>query len=151
MKTGYDLSLIKGDGYLVLPISMARISTAQTPEKIYEIFHYFAKKLEKYSNDVILMYTSGLYFNSENLSYNKRVKLNEQMLNHANALRKLIQKRKQYIPTAFHFLPIDYVILNSKEFHQFFNTLKEVEKKDKKLREAIKKDIGKRDYNEASV
>lgn len=43
MKSGYDISLIKGDGYLVLPISMARISTGQTPQKIYEVFHYFAK------------------------------------------------------------------------------------------------------------
>ncbi len=151
MKSGHDISLLEGDGYLVLPISMARISTGQTPEKIYEIFHYFAKKLEKYSNDVILMYTGGLYFNAENLPYDKRAKLNEQMLNHANALRRLIQKRKQYMPPAFHFLPIDYVILNAKDFHQFFHTLKNLEKKDEKFREAIKKDMGKRKYNEANV
>jgi len=151
MKSGQNISLIQGDGYLVLPISMARISTGQTPEKIYEIFHYFAKKLGTYANDVILLYTSGLYFNDENLSYDKRVRLNEQMLNHANALRKLIQKRKQYMPPAFHFLPIDYVILNSKEFQEFFHTLKKLEKKDKKFRESIKKDIGKRKYVEANV
>lgn len=151
MKSGHDINLIQGDGFLVIPISMARVSTGQTPEKIYEIFHYFAKKLGTYSNDVILLYTSGLYFNEDDLSYDKRVKMNEQVLNHSNALRKLIQKKKQYMPNAFHFLPIDYIILNSKEFHQFFYTLKKLEKKDKKFREVIKKDVGKRKYTEAHV
>lgn len=151
MKSGHDINLIQGDGYLVIPISMARLSTGQTPEKIYEIFHYFSKKLGTYSNDVILLYTSGLYFNEDDLSYDKRVKMNEQVLNHSNALRKFIQKRKQYMPNAFHFLPIDYVILNSKEFHQYFYILKKLEKNDKRFREAIKKDIGKRKYTEAHV
>lgn len=151
MKTGYDINLIKGDGYLVIPISMARLVTGQHPEKIYEIFHYFSKKLEIYSNDVIFLYTTGLYLNAENISYEKRAKMNESSLYHANSLRKLIQKRKQYIPNAFHYIPIDYVILNSKEFYDFFNKLKNFEKKDKKFRESIKKDIGDREYNEANV
>ena len=151
MKSGYNVNLIEGDGYLVIPLSMARLSGGQTPEETYEIFHYFAKKLATYSNDVVLLYTSGLYFNAENINYEKRVKINEQMINHAQAIRKLIQKRKQYMPNAFHFLPIDYVILNSKDFKFFFNRLKKLELTDKKFQKAIKKDIGNRPYNKANV
>jgi len=151
MKSGFNINLINGDGYLVLPISMARISTGQSPEEIYEIFHYFAKKLKSFSNDVVLLYTNGLYFNAEDLSHEQRVKTNHQIINHSHRLRKLIEKRKQYIPNAFHFLPIDYVILNSSKFRDYFNKLKRTEKTDKNFQESIKKDIGKREYTKANV
>jgi len=67
MKSGHNINMLEGDGYLVIPISMARMETGQTPEKIYKIFDYFAKKLSTFSSDVVLLYTSGLYFNSTNL------------------------------------------------------------------------------------
>lgn len=151
MKTGFNINMIKGDGYLVIPVSIARIEKGQEPKKIYEICDYFAKKLETLSNDVIILYTNGLYLNNEDITYKKRVKMNEQVLKHSNSLRKMFHSKKQYIPSAIHYLPIDYVILNSKEFHSFFQTLKQLEKTDKKFKEAIKSDIGKREYNEANV
>ncbi|MBD3252357.1 hypothetical protein GF386_01350 [Candidatus Pacearchaeota archaeon] len=40
MKSGYNINVIQGDGYLVIPISMVRISTGQTPEKIRNFFIY---------------------------------------------------------------------------------------------------------------
>jgi len=151
MKSGYDISRIDGDGYLVIPLSMARLSAGQSPEETYEIFDYFAKKIASNTNDVIFLYTGGLYFNAEDVDFKKRVKINSQMISHAYALRRLIHKRKKYIPGAFHFLPIDYVILNSKYFKVFFDTLKRLEKKDKKFRKAIQKDMGDRPYIEPNI
>ncbi len=150
MRTGFDINLIQGDGYLVIPLSMVRLGNSQSPEDTYKIFHYFSKKLATYTNDVILLYTSGLYFNDENITYEKRVKINEQMINHSLALRKLIQKKKEFMPGAFHFLPIDYIILNCKDFRVFFNKLKRLVKTDEKFKECVKKDMGKREYNEAN-
>ena len=151
MKHGFDINQISGDGYLIIPISMARIVSGQTPEKTYEIFDYFTKKLTVFSNDVIILYTGGLYFNAENISHEQRVKFNQKIIQHASALRKLIDKKKQYMPNAFHYLPIDYIILNSKDFGTFFSILKKREKEDSKFREAIQKDIGERKYVEANV
>lgn len=151
MKTGFDINKIQGDGYLVIPLSMARLAAGQSPEETYEIFGYFTKKLAEYSNDVVLLYTGGLYLNADDLSYESRVKFNQQVINHSLALRKLIQTRKQYMPRAFHFLPIDYVILNCPDFRLYFNKLRQLSKTDKKFQNAIKKDIGKRDYTEANV
>ena len=150
MRSGFDINLIQGDGYLVIPLSMIRLGNSQSPEETYKIFHYFSKKLATFTNDVILLYTSGLYFNDENITYEKRVKINEQMINHSLALRKLIQKKKEFMPGAFHFLPIDYIILNCKDFRVFFNKLKKLVKEDKKFKECVKIDMGKREYNEAN-
>lgn len=151
MKHWYNINMIQGDGYLVIPVSMARISSGQSPEKIYEIFDYFARKLSVFSNDVIILYTNGLYFNTEDITYELRVELNKKIIQHAASLRKLIEKKKQYIPGAFHYLPIDYVILNSKDFGWFFDILKRRERTDKDFRKSIKQDIGNRPYNEANI
>ena len=151
MKNGFDINLIEGDGYLVLPISMARISAGQSPEEVYEIFHYFTKKLKSFSNDVVLLYTNGLYFNAEDLSHKQRVKTNQQIIDHSYKLRQLIEKRKHYMPNAFHFLPIDYVILNAPKYRDYFNILKKSERNDKNFQSKIKNDIGTREYTEANV
>jgi len=149
MRNGFDINRIKGDGYLVIPLSMSRLSNSQSPEETYEIFQFFAKKLETFSNDMVLLYTGGLYFNDEAVTYEKRIKLNAQMSDHVLKLRKLIETRKEFMPGAFHFLPIDYVILNSKEFRPFFKTLKDLVKIDEDFKACVKQDMGEREYNEA--
>ncbi|MBU2560883.1 MAG: hypothetical protein KKD17_01200 [Nanoarchaeota archaeon] len=115
------------------------------------IFDYFSKKLRTYSNDVVFLYTNGIYFNTMGVSFQERKKTNQQMINHSVALRKLIDKRKQFIPNAFHYLPIDYVLLNSKHFAGFFSKLKNLEKRDPNFRKHVKRDMGERQYNEANV
>ena len=151
MKSGFDINQIRGDGYLIVPLSMARLAKEQNQKNCYAILDHFIPKLQTLSNDVIFLYTNGIYFNTEEISFENRKKTNQQMINHSIALRKLIQKSKKYVPHAFHFLPADYVILNSPQFEQFFIKLKKLEKKDKKFRDCIKKDIGERPYSEANV
>ena len=141
MKTGFDISRIQDDGYLVLPLSMSRLSKGQTPEYCYQVLKRFLDKLETFSNDVVILYTNGLYFNSNDVSFENRKKTNQQLLNHASALRRLIEKRKELIPGAIHYLPIDYIILNSPFFKTFFDTLKKLEAKDAAFHAALIKDI----------
>jgi hypothetical protein len=59
---------------------MSRIAGGQAPEDCYEMLSYFADKVESFSNDAILMYTNGLYFNTEDVAFEKRVKTNAQVL-----------------------------------------------------------------------
>lgn len=151
MKSGEEINRISDDGYLVLPLSISRLAAGQSPEEVYETFGHFTPKLEIFSNDVVLLYTNGIYFNSEDISFEKRKKLNQQILNHTAALRSLILKKKQYMPGAFHFLPVDYVILNSPQFGEFFSLLKKAEEVDETFRQNIQKDMGEREYNEANT
>ncbi len=151
MKTGFDIHKINGEGYLIIPLSMDRLSSGQDPKSCYKILDDFINKLETYSNDVIFLYTNGLYFNTVELSFEKRKKTNQQMINHSMALRRLIKKRRKYIPNAFHFLPIDYIILNSEYFAELFAKLKKLEREDKIFRNLLIKDSKNREYNEANI
>ncbi len=151
MKSGYDITRLKGDGYLVLPLSMSRLQTGQSPEACYEFIHHFTTKLERFGSDVVFLYTQGLYFNSEEVSFENRKKTTQQALNHVSALRNIIEKDKRYIPSAFHYLPIDYVILNSPVFAQYFSLLKERENHDEEFRNILISDSRDKTYSEANI
>jgi len=151
MKSGFDISRIEDDGYLILPLSMSRLATGQSPEYCYEVIESFAKKLETFSNDVVLLYTNGLYFNSEEVSFENRKKTTQQALNHIYAFRNLVEKKKQFIPGAIHYLPIDYVIFNSPAFKDFNEKLKKLEQEDEKFREMLVSNSRDHTYSEANV
>jgi len=151
MRSGYDINQIQGDGYLILPLSMSRLSNAQSPEKCYEIFEFFLSKFEEYSNDAVLLYTSSIYMNSKEISFERRKKIRQQALNHSTALRSLIQKEKDFMPRAFHFLPADYFILNSRYYNDYLSKLQKLKKEDEQFRECLKEDARGRDLNEANT
>lgn len=151
MKSGFDINKIKEDGYLVLPLSMSRLATGQSPEFCYGIFEEFLNKLETFSNDIILLYTNGLYFNSEEISFENRKKTTQQALNHIYNLRNLVEKKKQFIPGAIHYLPIDYVLFNSPFFKEFFGTLKDLESKDETFHNLLVADSRDRQDTEANM
>ncbi len=130
---------------------MSRISAGQTAEDCYEMLTYFEDKLESFDNDAILLYTNGLYFNTEDVAFEKRVKMNAQILNHSVHMRSLISRDRKFIPKAIHLMPIDYIILNSEEYVTMFATLKKIETEDSTLRSLIKEDIKEREYTEANI
>lgn len=151
MKSGFDIHKIEGDGYLLIPLSMSRLAKGQTPEFCYEVLGTFRKKLETFSNDAVFLYTNGLYFNSEEVSFENRKKSNQQIFNHVSALRNLISKERDFIPGAIHYLPIDYIILNAPEFKHQYDALKKLEVEDADFREALVQDSKGREYTEAHV
>ena len=77
MKTGHDISRLDGDGYLVLPLSMSRLADGhgQDPTWCYEVIDYFISKFTTLSNDVVFLYTYGLYFNTDEVAFEKRKKI----------------------------------------------------------------------------
>lgn len=151
MKSGFDINKIQDDGYLILPLSMSRLATGQSPEFCYEVLEIFLKKLETLSSDVVLLYTNGLYFNSEEISFENRKKTTQQALNHAYAMRSLVENKKQFIPGAIHYLPIDYIIIGSPFFKEFFDKLKQLELKDEMFRKLLVADSRDERYSEANV
>ena len=111
-----DINQLPDDGYVIFPLSMSRLQTSQKPEDCMNFLSVLDDKLNLPTNDVIFLYTNGLYFNSEEKAMDLRKKTNNQMLAHKVALKKLINKKKIYFPSGFHFIPFDYVILNSDYF-----------------------------------
>ncbi len=151
MKSGFDINRIQEDGYLILPLSMSRLAKGQTPQFCYEVLSKFLQKIETFSNDVVFLYTNGLYFNSDEVSSENRKKTNQQILNHVSALRHLIESRKQFIPNAIHYLPIDYVMVNSPQFKECFDLLKKLEAEDATFKDSLSKDADGREPTEANA
>ncbi|MEZ4200478.1 MAG: hypothetical protein R3B69_02700 [Candidatus Paceibacterota bacterium] len=120
----------------------------QDPAQCYELLSYFGKKLESHSSDVVLLYTTGLYLNTQDIAYEKRLELNRKTVQHARELRNLIEKKREMIPNAIHFLPIDYVILNS-NYQDLFASLKKRVGEDVVLQKTLREDVTKRGYSEA--
>ena len=73
-------------------------------------------------------------------------------MNHIYALRNLIEKRKDFIPNAIHYLPIDYIIFNSPYFKDFFDKLKFAEQTDDAFKKTLLQDIKNgQKYTEANI
>jgi hypothetical protein len=111
----------------------------------------FIKKIETFSNDVVLLYTNGLYFNSEEISFENRKKTTQQALAHILEFRNIIEKKKQFIPGAIHYLPIDYVIFNSPYFKVFFDKLKILESEDAEFKKMLIEDSRDKRDTEANI
>jgi hypothetical protein len=97
------------------------------------------------------LYTNGLYFNADEVAFEKRLKSNSQIIKHSVQLRKMIEASKKFIPSAFHFIPIDYIILNSPKYLELFSFLKKKEAEDDEFKKHIKHDIYGREYTEANI
>ena len=74
------------NGFLILPLSMSKLHTSQSPVEIYAFLGRFADKIRTISVDVILLYTNGLYFNAEQSAMSLRKKSTNQMVTHSRAL-----------------------------------------------------------------
>lgn len=148
---GKTINLLPNDGYVILPISMSRVQGDQNPKNCLTYIKDLDKKIDIPSNDLIFLYTNGPYFNTEESSYMIRKRTNNQMLQHKKAIQKEIAKKRIYIPHAFHFIPFDYIILNSDKFAAFFSKLKQTLKKDKTFQQCLKEDLGKRKPKEANM
>ena len=149
---GKDINKLPTDGYIIFPLSMSRLQGAQSPKKCMEHLSVLDKKISVPGNDVIFLYTNGLYFNTKEAAYTIRKRTTQQMLAHRNSLKRLILKKgSPYMPSAFHFLPFDYVILNSDYFQFFFEKLQKQLKKDKTFKKYILESLGRREYNKANI
>lgn len=149
----YDINRLPENGFLVLPLSMSRLASASSPQALYEFFEFMEPKLQTKSVDVVMLYTNDLYCNSEENGYEIRQKLLHQMLNHKSLFQSLIVRGKRFIPSAFHFLPWDYVLLNGENFNTYRSVFLEYMKNDAAFDVAIQTDINRsgRKINQINV
>jgi len=147
----HDLNQLPADGYIVFPLSMGRISNAQSAEECYKWLAFFEKKISMYGLDAVFLYTNGLYYNDDSPALEVRKKTNGQMISHSNAVRKLVIKKREFMPQAMHFVPWDYIILNSPEFDAYYNLLKKFDKEDKTFHKLVLDVLKDRKESEANV
>ncbi|VVB80338.1 Uncharacterised protein [uncultured archaeon] len=146
-----DLRKLPSDGYVVFPLSMSRISNAQNPEECYKWLEFLEKKIEVLGLDAIFLYTNGLYYNDEDPALEVRKKTNGQMISHSNAVRKLVIKNRKYMPQAIHFVPWDYIILNSPNFQTYYELLRKLDREDKEFHKLVLEVLKDRKESEANV
>lgn len=147
----HDINRLPEDGYLVLPLSMSRLSAGQSPADCYSVFEHFEPKISVMGLDVVLLYTNGLYFNTDEAALPLRTRSIELMTSHKNALLNLIHKNKRYIPGAFHFLPWDYVLLAGDNFSAQLNKLKAFYQRSEAMQRAVLADLGPREPSTANI
>ncbi len=147
----HDINQIPSDGYIVFPLSMSRLSNAQNAEHCYKALELFEEKIKMIGLDVIFLYTNGLYYNNDEAALEVRKKTNGQMLSHSNSVRNLVLKKKKYVPQAMHFLPWDYIVLNSPQFQFYYERLKRLDKEDKEFHKLLLEALKDRKESEANI
>jgi len=150
-KISYDINKLPSDGYIVFPLSMGGLNNKQNPEKIYRSIEFFEKKISAIGIDGIFLYTNGLYYNNSEPALKVRKRTNGQMLSHKNALLKKVIKNKKFVPQTMHFLPWDYILLNSPNYQEFFQILLKLKEKDKKFKELLVEGLEGREESEANI
>ena len=151
MAEHHDIKRVPPNGCLVLPLSMTKLHGQQSPAEIYDFLKFFADKIRLISVDVAILYTNGLYFNSDDTSLAVRIATTNQMVRHRQELTTLIEERREFTPQSFHFLPWDYVILNTDRFFDFLTKLETAYERDEGFRTAVTTDLIERGATAANV
>lgn len=153
MSNSYDINQLPTDWYLVMPLSMSRLWSwkGQSPEECFEIIQYFEKKVSQVGIDFLILYTNWLYYNNDESALSVRKRTNQQMIDHKNRLLKLLMKSKKYIPQAAHFIPWDYVVLNSPQFSEYYQTLLRLKETDKEFKAILEEGLAWRENTEANI
>jgi hypothetical protein len=148
----HDLNRVQTNGCLVLPLSLGKLHGQQSPAALIDFLVFFAEtKIHQLGIDVILLYTNGLYFNSDEPALDLRVSTTNQVVRHRLELASLIGQRRDFMPQAFHFLPWDYVILRSDRFCEFLQRLERAHETDPGFRAAVAADLAQRGTTTANV
>lgn len=147
----HDINKLPSDGYIVFPLSMNRLNNEQNADNVYGLIEFFEKKISTVGIDGIFLYTNGLYYNNTESALEVRKRTNGQMLSHKNAVLNKVIKNKKFIPQSMHFLPWDYIILNSPNYQEFFQILLKLKDKDKKFRRLLIEGLKEREENEANI
>jgi hypothetical protein len=130
------------EGILVFPISMSRISNAQSAKKCWEYLQNFSpSKVIKPLLGLNIIYGDFLYFNSDEKASTLKNKFMSLTLSHKNELMKIIKKNQFSIGKAFSFTSWNQALLEHKDFINYLGQLKRIYKEDKVFQKYLKEDL----------
>lgn len=130
------------EGILVFPISMSRISNAQSAKKCWEYLKIFSpEKIIKPLVGLSLIYGDYLYFNSDEKASDLKNKFMPLILSHKNEMLKIISQNPFYIEQAFSFITWNQALLECKNYTNLLGELKKFYKKDKEFQLYMQEDL----------
>lgn len=129
-------------GILVFPISMSRISNAQSAKKCWDYMKIFSPdKIIRPQVGLNFIYGDYLYFNSEEKAKVLKSKFAPLILSHKNEFLKIVGKNPMYIEKAFYFATWNQMLLEAKEFMRLYGELKSIYDSDKIFQRFMKDDL----------
>jgi len=138
----FDINkLPKGPGITVVGISMPLIGNRQNPKECIKSTNHIIPKIKESGVGAVILYTDGLYLNSDEKAMILKTKFQKIIEDHKRGYLKLIKKNVSLIPKAFSFVTWSQLLLDSPNFVDFLQKIKEIYKKDKKFQKYVKEDI----------
>lgn len=130
------------EGILVFPISMSRISNAQSPKECWVHLKIFSpEKIIKPLVGLNFIYGDYLYLNSDEKAKDLKHKFMPLVLSHKHEFKKIITKNPYYIEKAFSYTTWNQVLLETKDFINYLGQFKKIYNKDKRLQQYLKDDL----------
>lgn len=139
----FDINKLPSEeGVLLFPISMSRISNAQSAKKCWEYMKIFSPdKIIKPVVGLNFVYGDYLYLNSNEKAATLKNKFLPLMLSHKNEFLKIVAKNPFYIENAFSFYTWNQTILECKDFINLLGKLKKIYQKDKTFQTCMAIDL----------
>ena len=128
-------------GILVIGISMPYIDKKQSPKNLFKTTSPLTSKIKMSGVGEIIVYSDGLYMNSDEKSSTLKNKFQKLMEDHKEGYLKIIKKDIYLIPPAFTFTTWSQLILNCPKFRKQFEKIKRIYKEDKQFQKYVKLDI----------
>ncbi len=139
----YDINKMpKQEGLLVFGISMSRIANSQSAKKCFAHMENFIPKILYPMVGLVFLYSDSLYLYSDEKAGVLKKRFQNLIHSHKNEFSKILKKHPLRIPKSFSYLAWNQLILESKEFFEYFSKLQRIYKEDKKFQEYVKTDIG---------
>lgn len=151
MDTFKDIVKLPNNGTLIIPLSMAALHSYQKPSNVVQFIETFTEKVQDITNDIVFLYTDGLYLNSFDSAIGLKSKIQGQMFGHKNGLSKYIFKNKEWDPKAFHFMTWNQCLMSSPNFLEYSKKLEKLAKEDDHFLKCIQYDMGNRPLNEENI
>jgi len=150
----YDINKFPAKrGILIIGISMPYIDKKQSPKNLFKTTSPLTSKIKMSGVGDVMVYSDGLYMNSDEKSSILKKKYQKLMEDHKEGYLKIIKKDIYLIPSAFTFTTWSQLILNCPKFQKLFVKLKKIYTKDKDFQRCVKLDItsAKRKVNQNTI
>jgi len=143
----YDINKLPPEkGLLLFGLSMNKLFNRQSPEKcIEDIRHFHTAKVSKPLIGLNFIYSDFLYLYSDKPAPELKESFMNQTISHKNGIQKLLEKNNLdfQIQHAFNYMVWNQLYVGTRDFHQLFNSLKQIYKEDATFQKYIKEDCEK--------
>src|SRR3989344_1375200 len=143
----YDINKLPPEkGLLLFGLSMNKLFNRQSPEKcIEDIRHFHTAKVSKPLIGLNFIYSDFLYLYSDKPAPELKESFMNQTISHKNGIQKILEKNSLdfQIQHAFNYMVWNQLYVGTKDFHQLFNSLKQIYKEDATFQKYIKEDCEK--------